>query len=68
NIHLTKHDHTLNIMVEDNGEGFDSSGITLKSGGMGIKSIDKRVAFLNGTMNIESEVGQGTTVIIEIPI
>lgn len=68
NIHLTKHDDTLNIMVEDNGEGFDSSGITLKSGGMGIKSIDRRVAFLNGTMNIESEVGQGTTVIIEIPI
>ncbi|NVJ46012.1 MAG: sensor histidine kinase [Cytophagia bacterium] len=68
NIHLTKHDHTLNIMVEDNGEGFDSSGITLKSGGMGIKSIDKRVAFLNGTMNIESEIGQGTTVILEIPL
>lgn len=68
NIHLTKHDDTLNIMVEDNGDGFDSSGITLKSGGMGIKSIDKRVAFLNGSMNIESEVGQGTTVIIEIPL
>lgn len=68
NIHLTKHDDTLNIMVEDNGDGFDSSGITLKSGGMGIRSIDKRVAFLNGTMNIESEVGQGTTVIIEIPL
>lgn len=68
NIHLTKHDDTLNIMVEDNGDGFDSSGITLKSGGMGIRSIDKRVAFLNGSMNIESEVGQGTTVIIEIPL
>lgn len=67
-IHLTKHDNTLNIMVEDNGKGFDSSGITLKSGGMGLKSIDKRVSFLNGSMNIESEVGQGTTVIIEIPI
>ncbi len=67
-IHLTKHDDHLNIMIEDNGVGFDASGITLQAGGMGIKSIDKRVAFLNGTMNIESAPGQGTTVIIEIPL
>ncbi|KYG72786.1 tetratricopeptide repeat-containing sensor histidine kinase [Roseivirga echinicomitans] len=67
-IHLTKHHDYLNIMVEDNGGGFDSNGITLKSEGMGIKSIDKRVTSLNGTMNIESELGQGTTIIIEIPL
>jgi signal transduction histidine kinase len=68
NIHLTRHNDYLNIMVEDNGDGFDTNGITLKADGMGIKSIDKRVAFLGGTMNIESERGQGSTVIIEIPL
>jgi signal transduction histidine kinase len=67
-IHLTNHDDTLNIMVEDNGKGFNPSQITTKNKGMGISSIDKRVEHLNGTMNIESEANRGTSVIIDIPL
>ncbi|WP_298550795.1 sensor histidine kinase [uncultured Algibacter sp.] len=67
-IHLTNHDETLNIMIEDNGKGFNPSQITTKNKGMGISSIDKRVEHLNGTMTIESEHTKGTTIIIDIPI
>ncbi len=68
-IHLTNHKESLNIMVEDNGTGFNPSQITTKNKGMGISSIDKRVAYLEGTMAIESdEVNKGTTIIIDIPI
>ncbi|WP_299556047.1 sensor histidine kinase [Seonamhaeicola sp.] len=67
-IHLTNHEETLNIMVEDNGKGFNPSQITTRHKGMGISSIDKRVEHLNGTMTIESELKKGTTVIIDIPI
>ena len=67
-IHLTNHDDSFNIMVEDNGKGFKTDGITSKTNGMGLKSIDKRVAHLNGTLDIESLPGKGTTVIIDIPI
>jgi len=56
-IHLTNHDDALNIMIEDNGKGFNPSQITTKNKGMGISSIDKRVAHLQGTMTIESELG-----------
>ncbi|MEQ8243884.1 sensor histidine kinase [Fulvivirga sp.] len=67
NIHLTKHSDYLNIMIEDNGDGFDTAGITTRSQGMGLKSVDKRISHLGGSMNIDSEIGRGTTIIIEVP-
>jgi signal transduction histidine kinase len=66
-IHLTNHEDTLNIMIEDNGKGFNVRQITTKNKGMGISSIDKRVEHLNGKMTIESERNKGTTIIIDIP-
>ncbi|WP_040282428.1 tetratricopeptide repeat-containing sensor histidine kinase [Psychroserpens damuponensis] len=67
-IHITNHDDSLNLMIEDNGKGFNPSQITKTKKGMGISSIDKRIEHLNGTMTIESEKHQGTTIIIDIPI
>ena len=68
NIHITNHEDALNIMVEDNGVGFNPSQITKTKKGMGISSIDKRVEHLNGKMTIESEIQKGTTIIIDIPL
>jgi len=65
-IHITNHEDSLNIMVEDNGNGFYIKDIR-KSSGMGIHSIDKRIENLGGTVTIESEIDKGTTVIIDIP-
>jgi len=65
-VHITNHDESLNIMVEDNGKGFNVKNIS-KSSGMGISSIDKRVENLGGTVTIESEINKGTTVIIDLP-
>ncbi|WP_179020452.1 tetratricopeptide repeat-containing sensor histidine kinase [Winogradskyella forsetii] len=67
-VHLTNHDENLNIMIEDNGVGFDPKQINLKNDGMGINSIDRRVEHLEGTLTIESEKNKGTTVIIDIPL
>lgn len=54
----------LNIMVTDNGEGFD-----MKKGkrGIGLKNINSRLEKLNGTYDIQSRIGQGTQVIARIP-
>jgi len=68
NIHLTNHEDCINIMVEDNGKGFNPQQITKTNAGMGISSIDKRVEHLQGKMTIESEKDKGTTVIIDIPL
>ncbi len=67
-IHMTNHEDSINIMVEDNGIGFNPKQITKTKSGMGISSIDKRIAHLDGTMTIESEKDKGTTVIIDIPL
>ncbi|WP_299124065.1 sensor histidine kinase [uncultured Winogradskyella sp.] len=67
-IHLTNHEDSINIMVEDNGKGFNPSQITKINKGMGISSIDKRVEHLDGKLTIESDKNKGTTVIIDIPL
>lgn len=67
-IHLTNHDDSINIMVEDNGKGFNPSQVTKTNKGMGISSIDKRIEHLNGKMTIESEKNKGATVIIDVPL
>ncbi len=66
-INLTNHEHSLNIMIEDNGKGFDSNKV-VKNDGMGLYSIEKRIEHLEGTMTIESKPSQGTTIIIDIPL
>lgn len=67
NISLTNHDSLLNIIVEDNGKGFDAKVLPEKDG-MGLKSIEKRVEHMEGTFEIDSTIGKGTNIIINIPI
>ena len=66
-IHLTQHDDSLNIIIEDNGKGFDSSIINSEKG-MGLSNIKKKVEHMNGTFEIDSLKDKGTTIIIDIPI
>ena len=65
-VHLTSFEDHINIMVEDNGKGFDPS-IIKDNDGMGLASIIKRVEHLGGNVDIDSHAGNGTTVILNIP-
>ena len=67
-IHLNMHDNILNLMVEDNGKGFNTSQITQNKSGIGLKSLDRRIENLEGKMIIESRMGVGTSVIIDLPL
>lgn len=64
---LFGHGEGLQLIVEDNGKGFDLNQ-AIASGGLGLKSIQSRVEFLDGTIAWESVPNQGTTVTINIPI
>jgi signal transduction histidine kinase len=66
-IHLTQHEDMINLMVEDNGIGFDIRMIK-PSHGMGLHSIQKRIEGMGGRVTIDSIREKGTTVIIDIPI
>ena len=60
-------ENNLNILLEDNGAGFNTAEAALKDG-IGLKNIAVRVSKLNGRLHIDSGKGRGTTVIIDIPV
>ncbi|MCC6373078.1 MAG: tetratricopeptide repeat protein [Bacteroidia bacterium] len=65
-IQLTKSQSNINLMVEDDGTGFNPTNT--KKAGIGLKNIDERLKKLNGKWNIDSGKGRGTTVIVDVPI
>ncbi|MEM6523506.1 MAG: sensor histidine kinase [Bacteroidota bacterium] len=54
----------INLIFEDNGNGFDVSAVKK---GMGLSNIEKRVEKLEGQLTIDSAPGKGATFIIDIP-
>ncbi len=64
-VQLTKIPNKVLITVEDNGKGFDLKELE-KSSGIGFANIKYRVNYLNGTIEINSKPGDGTTVNIEL--
>jgi len=66
-INISLYDNNLNIIIEDNGKGFDINKVNLKDG-MGISSIKTRVLHLKGTFEVDSTINKGSSVIIDIPI
>ncbi|ADQ78530.1 PAS/PAC sensor signal transduction histidine kinase [Paludibacter propionicigenes WB4] len=58
---------TLTFQIEDNGCGFDMNSPG-KINSYGLIGMKERVTLLDGNINIESHVGAGTSIRIEIPI
>jgi two-component system, NarL family, sensor kinase len=66
-VQLIKEDHRFSIIVEDNGKGFDTS-LQTNNKGAGLTSIQSRVDYLKGQLDIHSEIGKGTLVTIEFNV
>ena len=66
-VQLSNENQLLHITVEDNGKGFDVKNIN-NFKGAGWSNIQNRIAYLKGTINIDSNEKNGTSVIIEIPL
>lgn len=60
-------ENTLNIIVEDDGKGFDVS-LFKQAKGIGYENIVNRVNFLKGKINIQSQPDIGTTFNIQCSI
>lgn len=59
-----KMDGFIDLVVQDNGIGFDTKQ---SSKGLGLTNIRNRAAILNGSMEISSLLGQGTKLTVHIP-
>lgn len=54
--------------VQDNGVGLNGAAPSAFNGGYGLQAMRERAAQLGGTVEIESEPSDGTTVVLSIPI
>jgi len=66
-VQVTKTNEQLAITVEDDGLGFDT-GILDNAKGIGWSSIQNRVEFLKGKLDVDSQKEKGTSVHIEINV
>mgnify|MGYP003109929569 CR=1 FL=1 len=66
-IQLIGHENEVTILVEDDGDGFNYEE-ELKNRGLGLKNINSRVQFLDGTIHWDSARGDGTTVLVKLPV
>ncbi|MGG9960552.1 tetratricopeptide repeat-containing sensor histidine kinase [Ferruginibacter sp. SUN106] len=66
-VQVTKSDGQLSVTVEDDGKGFDAA-ILQGARGIGWSNIQSRVDFLKGKLDINSQEGKGTSVLIELTV
>lgn len=65
-IHLMQYKETIILMIEDDGIGFSTTA-PRSTNGVGLISIKNRVKSLSGNLILDSSLGGGTTITIEIP-
>jgi PAS domain S-box-containing protein len=61
----------VHIVVQDNGQGYDPSAVKKgknDSSGFGLFSMRERLTYMGGRMNIHSAPGQGTRIMMEVPL
>ena len=58
----------IDVMIEDNGRGFDVPAALQKDNGLGLQNIVSRIQYLHGTVDWDSSPGNGTVIAIHIPI
>lgn len=68
-LYLQRLPHTLLLVIEDDGKGFDPAARKAgdDAGGLGLVGIQERVAQLKGTVTIESGPAKGTRISVELP-
>ena len=67
-ITLTITSDRASLLIEDKGAGFDDSGQSAPGEGFGMTSMRERVDILGGDLEIRSSPGEGTTVLVNVPL
>lgn len=61
-VQISQLQDTINLTIEDDGIGFDTAKV---KHGLGLINIKNRIELINGTLEILSEEGKGTTINVE---
>ncbi|GAB4162401.1 MAG: sensor histidine kinase [Candidatus Promineifilaceae bacterium] len=65
---LSYMDDVVVLDVQDNGVAFAGAATSPLSGGYGLQAMRERAEQCGGSVTLESEPGEGTTVVVSIPI
>ena len=65
---LTARDSRISLRVTDDGRGFDPEEAVTRSRRLGLTSMRERAEALGGTLRIDSDPGQGTTIEVEVRV
>lgn len=68
NVEIARDRNIIHVTIADNGKGFNKvhTGKN-RSSGLGLVVIEERVKMLNGTWELNSSCGNGTSIIVNIP-
>ncbi len=60
----------LIAIIEDDGNGFDVDSVILSAGeqNLGLFGMYERASLIGGELTIESQLGEGTTIFLELPL
>lgn len=64
-VNITGYHKHIDITIEDNGKGFNK---VTQQYNMGLNTINSRILALKGSIAIDTAIGKGTTINIEIPL
>jgi len=67
-IRIILEDKYLSARIRDNGVGFDTEAVALRSDHLGLPGMDERAQAVGGILNIFSKTGKGTLVSLYLPI
>jgi signal transduction histidine kinase len=70
-IELNQNDRVLELVVRDDGVGFDVAPTleqAARRGSLGMLGMRERVEILRGTLQVESEAGRGTRILASFPL
>ncbi len=57
----------VSIKIDDNGKGFDTSTVSIERRNLGLVGLRERSQLLRGEFMVESRIGEGTTIRVNIP-
>ena len=66
-VRLRGEEEQLVLSVTDDGCGFDPAGPEVRGQRLGLTSMEERATELGGTLRVDSTLGAGTTVRLEVP-
>jgi two-component system, NarL family, sensor kinase len=67
-VQLIEYPDHINIAVEDDGVGFTLDKVKREQKGIGLTNIISRIESVKGRIEIDSHEGQGTSILLDIPL